>query len=120
MRVAITAVGKRHGAHVDPRFGRCNFLAIVDTQKEQWEFIPNPGLSFGGGAGARVARELAGWKVACVVTGHIGPDALAVLEAAGIEVHTGVGGTVQQVFDLYRQGLLKATTLNNYPQDNAS
>lgn len=110
MKAAITAVGKRRGAHVDPRFGRCNYLAIADAARDHWEFVPNPGLT-GTDAGIHVARELAGRQVTGVLTGHIGTDALAVLRAAGIEVRTGVTGTVQEAFNAYHHKRLVAAAV---------
>lgn len=111
MRAAITAVGKRRGAHVDPRFGRCNYLAIADAANEHWDFVPNPGLTSGTDAGVRVARELIGRQVTGVLTGQIGSDALTILRAAGIEVRTGVTGTVQEAFNAYRHRRLVAAAV---------
>jgi predicted Fe-Mo cluster-binding NifX family protein len=106
VKVAISAKDQNPEAQVDPRFGRCSYFAVVDVEQDRWDFIPNPGLSSGGGAGTHAAQELANKKVQVVLTGSAGPNAVAVLEAAGIEVYTGVSGTLQEAFTLYRKGHL--------------
>lgn len=110
VKVAISAKDKRPDAQVDPRFGRCNYFAIVDVEQEQWDFLPNPGLSSGGGAGTYAAQELANRGIQGVLTGSVGPNAVAVLQAAGIEVYTGVRGTLQGAIALYRKGRLTPAT----------
>ncbi len=106
MKVAISAKDKNPETQVDPRFGRCSYFAIVDLDQEQWDFVPNPGLSSGGGAGTHAAQELVNKKVQVVLTGSAGPNAEAVLKAAGIEVYSGVNGTLQEALALYREGRL--------------
>ena len=113
VKVAVSAAGKMHQAQVDPRFGRCNCFAIVDVEQGQWEFISNPGVSSAGGAGIHAAQELVNRKVESVLTGQVGPNAVAVLQAAGIEIYTGVSGTVQQAVDFYRKGELSPATAAN-------
>lgn len=118
MKIAVSAAAKMPEAQVDPRFGRCNCFAIVDVQQGQWEFLPNPGVSAGGGAGIHAAQELVNRKVGGVLTGQVGPNAVAVLQAAGIEVYTGVSGTVRKAVELYRQGELSpATAANAMPHE---
>ncbi|MCL6447082.1 MAG: NifB/NifX family molybdenum-iron cluster-binding protein [Armatimonadetes bacterium] len=102
MKVAICAQGNSHTAPLDPRFGRCGFFAIVDTTQNKWEFIPNPGATSGGGAGIQAAQELAKRGVKAIVTGRVGPNAMAVLQSAGIEVYTAVGETVQEAYQNFQ------------------
>jgi len=106
MKVAISAKDQNPEAQVDPRFGRCSYFAVVDVEQDQWDFIPNPGLSSGGGAGTHAAQELVNKKVQAVLTGSAGPNAEAVLKAAGIKIYSGVSGTLQEALDLYRKGRL--------------
>ena len=49
----------------------------------------------GGGAGTKAAQLVIDKAVQTVLTGNIGPNAFAVLSAAGITIYTGVSGTVQ-------------------------
>ena len=118
MKLAISAEGNSIEARVDARFGRCEYFAITSEDKEQWEFISNPGVSAGVGAGIHTAQELVNRKVECVLTGRIGPNAMAVLQAAGIKVYTGASGTVREAFEQYNNGLLAlSTTANAIPHE---
>lgn len=110
MKVAITARGESPEAQVAPRFSRCNYFAVIDMEQEQWEFLPNPRLSPEGRACSYVVRKLTDRKVIIVLTGSVGPNAFAALQAAGIEVYSGVNGTVREVFDFYRKGQLVSST----------
>ncbi|NHV96508.1 MAG: hypothetical protein HA494_01770 [Thaumarchaeota archaeon] len=41
MKVAVSAAGGSLDAQVDPRFGRCPYFVIVDTDTMAFEAIPN-------------------------------------------------------------------------------
>ncbi|MBC7325174.1 MAG: NifB/NifX family molybdenum-iron cluster-binding protein, partial [Moorella sp. (in: Bacteria)] len=56
----------------------------------------------GGGAGIQAAQELVKRGVRAVITGRVGPNAAAVLQAAGIKLYTAGGKSVQEA---YRQFL---------------
>jgi predicted Fe-Mo cluster-binding NifX family protein len=45
MKVAVTAQGKDLGDQVDPRFGRCPYFLVVDTDTMVAEAIENPNLA---------------------------------------------------------------------------
>lgn len=98
MKIAICAQGNSPTAPLDSRFGRCSFFAIVDSTQNKWEFIPNPGATSGGGAGIQAAQELAKRGVKAIIAGRVGPNAMAVLQSAGIEVYTAAGETVQEAY----------------------
>ncbi len=118
IKIAISAEGNNIEARVDPRFGRCEYFAITSEDKDQWEHISNPGASAGGGAGIHTAQELVNRKVECVLTGRIGPNAMDVLQAAGIKVYTGASGTVREAFEQYKNGLLtQSSTANASPHE---
>jgi predicted Fe-Mo cluster-binding NifX family protein len=106
MKIAITANGKGLEAQVDPRFGRCANFLVVETDTLDFEVIENTNASVGGGAGIQSAQRMADLDVKAVLTGNCGPNAFRTLEAAGIEVVTGVGGTVQEAVDQHKAGSL--------------
>jgi predicted Fe-Mo cluster-binding NifX family protein len=107
MKVAVTATAPDIKAVVDPRFGRCQFLVLVDTENRQWTALENANVGAASGAGIAVAEAMAREGVTVVLTGHCGPKAYQVLEAAGIEVVTGVAGTVEEAVEAYRSGKLR-------------
>lgn len=115
MKIAICTQGKNPAAPVDPRFGRCNFFALVDTEQEKWEFIPNPGGAAGGGAGIQAAQELVKREVEAVLAGRVGPNATAVLQAAGVAVYTTTAGTVEEAYRQFLRQEQKPLTAANAP-----
>jgi predicted Fe-Mo cluster-binding NifX family protein len=113
MRIAISATGSTLDAEVDPRFGRCQYLIIVDPETMQFEALENSSAMAGGGAGISTAQTIAGKGIEAVLTGNCGPNAYQVLEAAGIKVMTGVSGKVQDAIQNYKSGKLKASSQPN-------
>ncbi|MGB9904981.1 MAG: NifB/NifX family molybdenum-iron cluster-binding protein [Desulfotomaculales bacterium] len=106
MKIAICTRGNSPQAPLDPRFGRCSFFALVETAGNKWEFIPNPAAEGGGGAGIQAAQELAGRGVGAVIAGQVGPNAMAVLKAAGIDVYCAAGSNAEEAFTLFLQNAL--------------
>lgn len=104
MRIAITATGPDLNSGVDPRFGRCAYFIIVDPQTMKYESIENPNISLGGGAGIQSAQLMAQEEVDTVLTGNCGPNAFRTFEAAGVQVITGVSGSIQEAVNQYNSG----------------
>lgn len=107
MKICITSEGDNLGSKVDPRFGRCQYFIIVDTDTLQFEAIGNPNLDSMGGAGIQSAQLVASKQAKAVLTGNVGPNAFSTLQAAGIEVCTGVSGTIKEVVENYKKGEFK-------------
>ena len=106
MKVAVSASGPSLDASVDPRFGRCAYFIIVETDTMQFEAIPNSAQYAGGGAGIQAAQTVASKGVQVVLTGNVGPNAHQALSAAGIQIVTGAYGTVREVVTKYKEGRL--------------
>lgn len=115
MRIAISAQGIDMDSTVDPRFGRCACFVIVDPDTLEYEAVANPNVGAAGGAGIQAVRFLADRGVDVVLTGNVGPNAAAALEAAGVEVFTGIGGTVREALRQYREGKLKPSSGPSVP-----
>lgn len=99
MKIAFTAEIPSLDGSLDPRFGRCPYLLLVENQDEEPEIIENPFAGETGGAGTRVAQLLAEKKVERVYTGHCGPNAREVLDQAGIEVVQTGPGRIRGILD---------------------
>jgi predicted Fe-Mo cluster-binding NifX family protein len=108
MRIAVSSTGPNLDADVDPRFGRCQHFIIVDPQTLDFEAIENTSIAASGGAGIASAQTVAGKEVEAVLTGNCGPNAYQTLSAAGIQVITGVTGTIRDAVDLYNKGQFQA------------
>ena len=107
MKLAVCAQSEGLEAQVDQRFGRCPYFVILDSETgAPVKSAPNSGAAAAGGAGPQSARQLSGEGVEAVAVGHVGPNAADALKAAGITVYGGVTGTVQQTWELFRDGKL--------------
>jgi predicted Fe-Mo cluster-binding NifX family protein len=83
---------------------------IVDSQTMQFEAIPNIVSDVTGGAGIQAVQNIANEGVKVVITGNVGPNACGALSAAGIEIVTGVFGTVREVVEKFKRGELGKTS----------
>jgi len=106
MKIAVSATAPHLDANLDPRFGRCQYLLVVDSESMEFEAIENPAMSAPGGAGIQVAQLVVQKGVEAVITGDCGPNAFQVLSAAGIPVSVGASGSVRDVVEAHREGKL--------------
>jgi len=109
MKICVTATANTLDAQIDPRFGRCSYFIIVDSETMQFEAIPNMAAGASGGAGIQAAQTIANKNVKLLITGNVGPKAFQALAAAGIEVATGVFGTAREAVEKYKNGELSKT-----------
>ena len=116
MKVAISSMGTDLNAQVDPRFGRCQHFIIVDTDTMGIEAIQNPNIQASGGAGIQSAQLVANKGVQVVLTGNCGPNAFQTLSAAGVQVITGVSGTVKDAVEKFKSGQLQPISQANVPE----
>ena len=56
MKIAVTATEPSLDGAVDPRFGRCPYFVIVETDDLVFEAVDNPNVTLGGGAGIQSAQ----------------------------------------------------------------
>lgn len=113
MKIAISSTGDRLDAPIDPRFGRCAYFLIGDTDDMNFEAFDNRGVALGGGAGVQAAQFVASKGAKAVLTGNVGPKAVATLDAAGIAIYSGENGSAKSAVERYRDGKLKATRTAN-------
>jgi len=113
MKVAVTSMGKSLDDQVDPRFGRCAYFLIVETETMQFEAVENQNVMLGGGAGIQSAQLMSEHDVHVILTGNCGPNAFQTLAAAGIELIVGVSGTVRDVVEQFKTGSLSSTGAPN-------
>lgn len=110
MKIAISSSGNSLDSLLDPRFGRCAWFVIVDPADMSHQAFDNQSAAQSGGAGIQAAQFLADQNVSAVITGHVGPNAVQTLAAAGIEIFAEQQGTVEEVVNRYKSGGLKPTT----------
>lgn len=109
MKIGVSSSGNNMEALVDPRFGRCPYFVLVDSESMQFEAVPNLAATSGSGAGIQAAQTITSKQVQVLITGNVGPNALQALSAAEITVITGASGKVREVIEKYKKGLLSET-----------
>jgi predicted Fe-Mo cluster-binding NifX family protein len=108
VKVAISAQGTERDSLVDPRFGRCRYFVVCDTETGETEAHDNDvNLNAVQGAGIQSAANVAALGVSAVLTGHVGPNAYRALSAAGLTVYSGVSGTVGEALEALKCGALE-------------
>lgn len=108
MKIAISSAGNTLDDRLDLRFGRAAMFIIYDLDHETFTFMDNTqNLNAVQGAGIQSAQHVVNSGARALVTGHTGPKAYKVLEAATIPVYLAEGGTVREAIALFRNGTFK-------------
>ena len=113
MKIAVSASNQEMSSAVDPRFGRCAYFLLVDSETMQFETVENPNIASTSGAGIQSAQLVSKKGANVLLTGSCGPNAFQTLQTAGVEVVVGVTGTVQEVVQQYKSGKLQRSTQPN-------
>lgn len=109
MKIVISTTGENLDSQIDPRFGRCQYFIFIETGTMDYEVVPNNSMMASGGAGIQAAQYVIDQGAKIVITGNLGPNAYQTLNAGGLELITGVSGTVKEAVEKYKNGDLKAT-----------
>ena len=115
LKVALSATAGNLDSQIDPRFGRCQYFVIVDTDTMNIEALPNMAAGAMGGAGIQAAQTIANKGVQTVLTGSVGSNAFQALSAAGISIITGVFGTIREAVEKFKSGQLQKTIAPTAP-----
>jgi predicted Fe-Mo cluster-binding NifX family protein len=107
MKIAISADGTDLQARVAHRFGASQYLVIVDPGTGYFEAVPNLGTLGQRGAGMHAVVLAVKEGVKAVLTGYCSPAVCSQLTANGIEILTGLSGTVGEVAEKYKKGYLQ-------------
>jgi len=107
MKIAVSAMGTDLGVQVDPRFGRCQYFIIVDSDTLEFEAVENPNTGAIGGVGIQSGQLMGERGVQVVLTGNVGPNAFQALSVAGLQIITGVTGTVKAAIQRFNSGQLR-------------
>jgi predicted Fe-Mo cluster-binding NifX family protein len=108
MKIAITSTGRDLTSNTDPRFGRASHFILVDPDTMAYEIVENSqNLNLPQGAGIQAAKTIIANHADVLVTGHCGPKAFKVLQAAGIKIMIGAKGRVLDVVNQYKNNELE-------------
>ncbi len=109
MIVAMSSTGTSLESNVDPRFGRCPFFIIYNTEDDSFEHVENQARQAMGGAGIQTGQMITNRGVKAVITGNVGPNAFRVLSTAGVKVYSGISGKVSDAIQKLKDGQLQET-----------
>jgi predicted Fe-Mo cluster-binding NifX family protein len=107
MKICITATNEELDSQIDPRFGRCTYFIIFDSETKKFKSISNISNAAAHGAGIQAAQTVRDEGAEVVITGNVGPNAFQALSAAGIKIVTGASGTIEKVINRFEKGMLK-------------
>lgn len=114
MKVVISSLGKTLNSAIDPRFGRCQYFIVIDTETGDFSCHDNKqNLNAAQGAGIQAARMVIELGADAVITGNLGPKAFATLQAGRIVMYTGAQGTVQEILDQFKSGQMQPISRPN-------
>jgi len=111
MKIAVSSSGKNLDSLIDPRFGRCAYFLLVETDDMSFEVFDNQSMASGGGAGIQSAQLISSKGAKAVITGNCGPNAVKTLAAAGIEVFLENTGIVREALQKFKNGELTSTDM---------
>jgi len=103
MKIAISADGPNLDAKVANRFGTAEYLLIIDIDTGEFEAVPNPVTTHQHGAGMQVIVLAISKGVRAVLTGYCSPAVINQLRSTGIEILTGMTGTVRDALEQYKK-----------------
>jgi predicted Fe-Mo cluster-binding NifX family protein len=108
MKIVVTAKGAEPETELDPRFGRAAYLLLFDTEIGLWQSIGNAASQTAvQGAGIQTAEAVCKQGAEVVISGYVGPKALAVLSADGVRVFSSSTLTALEALQAFRRGELK-------------
>ncbi len=119
MRIAVSTTSGGLDDKVSEVFGRAVSFTIVDVEDgdiRNVDVIRNDFAVRGGGAGIAVSQFLADKGVEVVLTGNVGPNALSVLNSAGIKVYRAGGLKVSEAIEKFLKGELEQILVPSDPK----
>lgn len=108
MKIAFSASGDTLDAQLDARFGRAAKFIIINSETDEFDVVDNTqNLNAAQGAGIQSAQHVVATGAVALVSGHTGPKAFKVLQAAGVEIYLSSEATVRNAYQAWKNGELK-------------
>lgn len=115
-KVIIALSSSSLDSAVDPRFGRCPYFLIYDTETEEQKIVPNQSAQSFRGAGIAAAQFVVSQKAEAVIAGSFGPNALFALKQAGIKLYSFYGSAKEAIEALKNNKLTPFSADTNQKQ----
>jgi predicted Fe-Mo cluster-binding NifX family protein len=108
MKICVTSKGEGTESAVEERFGRAPYFVFVDSESGESTTIENPLLNESGGVGPRIVQLIVKGGADVVITGQLGGNATAALQASGMKIYSyGENGTVADAISKYKEDKLR-------------
>ena len=114
MKIAVSCTGQTLESTLDPRFGRADFFLVIDDKTKEFHVVENRARLETGGAGIAAAQLLLDRGIDAVITGQIGPNALAVLASSDVRLFQGLADSVRANLEAFEEKRL-ASIKNSGP-----
>ncbi len=107
MKIVLTTSADSLDSPLDPSFGRAQNFLVYDLRIQTFEIVSNKqNLQAAQGAGIQAAQTIVRAGAGALITGHCGPKAFRVLEAAGVKVFNTDAPVVAEALARYCAGAL--------------
>ncbi len=110
MKIVFTSKGKTWDSEIDPRFGRTEYFAVYEEEKDELTFVENSDSTKDAhGAGPKTAAKIAEIKPDVLITGNgPGGNAETALKTINLQVFVGASNkTIRQAYEAYKNNELK-------------
>jgi len=87
MKIFITSTGENLESMVDPKFGRCDYYIIYDTETKNFEAKGNPYKNGQSSVGISVAQLAINNNCPVAISGNYGPNAFQVLSEGKVKTY---------------------------------
>lgn len=101
MKIALSTSSKSLDSNLNLRFGRCEYIAIYDTESKDVKYYDNPGINSTHGAGISASNFIVERDVDVVITGNLGPNALKILQGNKIKGFSSSEVTLNKAIENY-------------------
>jgi predicted Fe-Mo cluster-binding NifX family protein len=102
MKIAVPSDGSNLDAKVADRFNTAKYLLIIDVDTGEYEAVPNPFITGQHGAGVQAIVFAVSRGAKAVLTGYTSPAIVNQFKSSGIEVLTGMTGTIRDAIEQYK------------------
>ncbi len=109
MKIAFTTSGKDISSKIDARFGRTDYIQILDENMQVIEILDNTSIAQEAhGAGPKTAQKLYKLKADILITGNgPGGNALSVIQRGETKIYIGAADlTVEEAYFAYKENKL--------------
>ncbi len=108
MKIFLTSTGKTLKDKIDPKFGRCDYVIIYDTETKEFTAKENPYKMGQSSVGISLAQMVVNSGAKIAISTNFGPNAYRVLKEGEIKMYKAEPDTIiEKAIEHYLKGELK-------------